>query len=90
MPTGGVPGPRWARAGAGPGPGARDGPLAATGCLHRALDDYPRMVYSEILGDETKETAADLWRRAAAFSASIGVSVQAVMTDNGSCYRWRA
>ncbi len=48
------------------------------------------MVYSEILGDETKETAADLWRRAAAFGASIGVSVQAVMTDNGSCYRWRA
>lgn len=40
------------------------------------------MVYSEILGDETKETAADLWRRAAAFGASIGVSVQAVMTDN--------
>lgn len=45
------------------------------------------MVYSEVLADQTKQTAAGFWQRAAAFFASLGVTVQAVMTDNGSCYR---
>jgi transposase InsO family protein len=58
--------------------------------LHQALDDHSRVVYSEILGDERKETAAAFWGRARAFFASLGVSVTAVMTDNGSCYRSNA
>lgn len=58
--------------------------------LHHAVDDHSRLVYSEILQDETKESAAAFWRRAAAFFASIGVRVQAVMTDNGACYRSQA
>lgn len=55
--------------------------------LHHAIDDHSRLVYSEILDDETKETAAAFWHRAAAYFASIGVRVRAVMTDNGACYR---
>ncbi|TLP70505.1 IS481 family transposase, partial [Nesterenkonia sphaerica] len=55
--------------------------------LHHAVDDYSRVVYSEILDDERKHTAAGFWRRASAFFHSIGVEVTAVMTDNGSCYR---
>lgn len=58
--------------------------------LHHAVDSYSRVVYSEILNDERKETAAAFWHRANAFFASIGVSVTGVMTDNGSCYRSRA
>ena len=58
--------------------------------LHHALDDHSRVAYSEILGDERKETAAGFWERANAYFAGIGVTVTAVMTDNGSCYRSHA
>jgi transposase InsO family protein len=57
---------------------------------HHAVDDYSRLAYSEILSDEKKETAAGFWIRANAFFASVGITVTAVMTDNGSCYRSRA
>lgn len=57
--------------------------------LHHAVDDYSRLAYSEILTDEKKETAAGFWERARGFFAEAGVSVTAVMTDNGSCYRSR-
>ena len=58
--------------------------------LHHAVDDYSRIAYSEILDDERKETAAGFWTRANAFFAGLGVTVTAVMTDNGSCYRSNA
>ena len=58
--------------------------------LHHAVDDHSRLAYSEILADERKETAAGFWRRANAFFAAAGVTVTAVMTDNGSCYRSHA
>ncbi|MGO3752691.1 IS481 family transposase [Corynebacterium variabile] len=71
-----------ARAGASPSRGYR--------YLHHAVDDYSRVVYSEILDDERKETAAGFWNRANDFFSSLGVTVQAVMTDNGACYRSHA
>ncbi|MFU8948174.1 IS481 family transposase, partial [Mycetocola zhadangensis] len=55
--------------------------------LHSAIDDNTRVVYSEILTDEKKETAAGFWERANAFYRSLGITVTRVMTDNGSCYR---
>jgi transposase InsO family protein len=58
--------------------------------LHTALDDHSRLAYSEILGDERKDTAAAFWERAAAWFAASGITVQRVLTDNGSCYRSRA
>jgi transposase InsO family protein len=57
--------------------------------LHHAVDDCSRLAYSEQLPDERKETAAAFWRRAEAFFAQAGITVEAVMTDNGSCYRSR-
>jgi transposase InsO family protein len=57
--------------------------------LHHAIDDHSRLVYSEILADERKETACAFWRRAKRFFAAHGVTVKRVMTDNGSCYRSR-
>jgi transposase InsO family protein len=47
------------------------------------------LAYSEILHDERKETASAFWQRANAFVRSAGITVTAVMTDNGSCYRSR-
>lgn len=78
----GVARDRAARAGA---PGSR-----GYRYLHHAVDDYSRVVYSEILDDERQETAAAFWRRANAFFAGIGVTVTSVMTDNGACYRSHA
>jgi transposase InsO family protein len=58
--------------------------------LHHAIDDHSRLAYSEQLPNEKKETAAAFWQRARAFFADAGISVQAVMTDNGPCYRSHA
>lgn len=55
--------------------------------LHHAVDDCSRLAYSEQLPDERKETAAAFWTRAKAFFSDAGITVTAVMTDNGSCYR---
>jgi transposase InsO family protein len=60
--------------------------------IHTAVDDHSRLAYSEILTDEKKETATAFWTRAQAFFASCGITVQRVLTDNGSCYKshlWR-
>lgn len=55
--------------------------------IHNAVDDHSRLAYSEILGDEKKETAAGFWERAHAFFADHQIVVRRVLTDNGSCYR---
>lgn len=55
--------------------------------LHHAVDSYSRLVYSEQLPDERKQTAASFWERARAFFRDAGFEVSAVMTDNGACYR---
>ena len=57
--------------------------------LHHAVDDCTRLAYSERLPDERKESAAAFWRRACAFFAEHGITVEALMTDNGACYRSR-
>jgi transposase InsO family protein len=58
--------------------------------LHHAVDDYSRLAYSEIQDNELGVTAAGFWARANAFFAAAGVTVEAVMTNNGACYRSRA
>ena len=68
---------------------ARRGAASSRGYvfLHHAVDDHSRLAYSEQLNDERKETAAAFWGRAKAFFLNAGISVRAVMTDNGACYR---
>ena len=65
------------------------GPRLVTGYhfIHSAVDDHSRLAYSEILTDEKKETAAGFWTRANAWFADRGITVERVLTDNGSCYR---
>jgi transposase InsO family protein len=58
--------------------------------LHHAVDDHSRLSYSEILADERAKTAAAFWRRARVWFARRGIRVEAVLTDNGACYRSRA
>ena len=55
--------------------------------MHVAVDDATRLAYAEVLGDEKATTASAFLRRALAFYASHGITVERVMTDNGSAYR---
>ncbi|MEU1465890.1 IS481 family transposase, partial [Streptomyces sp. NPDC005727] len=62
-------------------------PVIGYSFVHSAVDDYSRLAYSEVLTDERKETAAGFWQRANAFFAAHGITVERVLTDNGSCYK---
>ncbi len=55
--------------------------------IHTAVDDHSRLAYSEILSDETGHSAAAFWHRANKWFTNHGITVQAVLTDNGGCYR---
>jgi transposase InsO family protein len=55
--------------------------------VHSAVDDHTRLAYSEVLPDETGPTCAAFLRRAAAFFADHGITVERVMTDNALAYR---
>lgn len=60
--------------------------------LHTVVDDHSRVAYVEICSDEKAETAAGVLHRAVAWFADRGVTVERVLSDNGSCYRsfvWR-
>jgi len=63
--------------------------MVGYGFVHSAVDAYSRMAYSEVLGDEQGLTAAAFWRRAVTFFTALGITVERVLTDNGSCYRSR-
>jgi transposase InsO family protein len=58
--------------------------------VHSAVDAHSRLAYSEIHADEQATTAIAFWRRARDFFSSYGITVERVLTDNGSCYRARA
>jgi transposase InsO family protein len=62
-------------------------PLRGHHFLHSAIDAHSRLVYSEILADERKDTASAFWARANAWFIECGIAVRKVLTDNGSCYR---
>jgi transposase InsO family protein len=54
--------------------------------VHIAIDDYSRLAYAEVLADAKASTAAGFLQRAIAFYRRYGISVERVLTDNGSCY----
>ena len=55
--------------------------------VHVAVDDCTRLAYVEVLNDEKATTAIAFLGRAVAFYARHGVTVERVLTDNGSAYR---
>jgi transposase InsO family protein len=69
---------------------AHHNPVLGTAFVHTVLDDHSRVAYAEILDDETAATAIGVLRRAVAWFAARGVTVQRVLSDNGSAYRARA
>ncbi len=67
--------------------GRRHGKAPGWEFVHVCVDDATRLAYVEVLADEQGPTAAGFLRRAVAFYASYGITVQRVMSDNGACYR---
>jgi transposase InsO family protein len=60
--------------------------------VHTVIDDHSRVAYAEIHGDEKAATAIGVLQRAVSWFADHGVTVERVLSDNGSAYRshaWR-
>lgn len=55
--------------------------------LHEAVDDHTRMAYAEFCDDESAITSLGFMMRARQWFADRGITIQTVMTDNGSAYR---
>ena len=56
-------------------------------CVHVCVDDHSRVAYADLRPDQQRHTAVAFLDTALAYYATLGVRVQRVMTDNGSCYR---
>jgi len=54
--------------------------------VHVAIDDATRLAYAEVLPDEKATTAVAFLHRAIAFYERHGITVERVLTDNGSPY----
>jgi transposase len=60
--------------------------------VHTVIDDHSRLAYAEIGADEKADTAIGVLRRALAWFAEQGVTVERVLSDNGPAYKsfaWR-
>jgi transposase InsO family protein len=55
--------------------------------VHVAIDDNSRIAFAKVMLDEKKRSATTFLRAALAYYESLGIKVERVMTDNGSCYR---
>jgi transposase InsO family protein len=54
--------------------------------VHVCIDDNSRVAFAQIMPTERKESAIAFLKAAIAYYQRLGVTVQRVMTDNGSCY----
>ena len=74
--------------------GDRTGPNKSRGVgwefVHVCIDDASRIAFSQVMKDERKASAVAFLKATVAYYASLGVTIERVMTDNGSCYRSKA
>jgi transposase InsO family protein len=66
--------------------------IQGTAFVHTVIDDHSRVAYAEIHGDERADTAIGVLQRAVSWFAARGVTVERVLSDNGSAYvshAWR-
>jgi len=54
--------------------------------VHIAIDDHSRLAYAEVLPDEKTQTAIGFLRRARAYYARYGITIERLLTDNGPAY----
>jgi transposase InsO family protein len=55
--------------------------------VHVAVDDHSRIAFAKVMPSEKKRSAIMFLKAAIAYYKSLGVKVERVMTDNGSCYK---
>ena len=55
--------------------------------VHVCIDDASRIAFSQVMKNEKRGCAVAFLKAAVAYYASLGVTVERVMTDNGSCYK---
>jgi transposase InsO family protein len=55
--------------------------------VHVSIDDNSRIAFAEVMSNERKRSAIAFLKAAVAYYESLGVRVERVMTDNGSCYK---
>jgi transposase InsO family protein len=55
--------------------------------VHVCIDDHSRIGFADIMPDQKKRSAVAFLKAAVAYYAGLGVKVERVMTDNGSCYK---
>ena len=58
--------------------------------VHVCIDDASRVAFVQVMPDERKESAVAFLEAAVAYYAKLGIRIERVMTDNGSCYRSKA
>lgn len=58
--------------------------------VHVSIDDASRIAFVQVMLDQRKQSAVAFLEAAVAYFAKLGVRLQRVMTDNGSCYRSKA
>src|SRR6516165_4439710 len=54
--------------------------------VHVCIDDASRVAFVEVMPNQRKESAVAFLEAAVAYFARLGVRIERVMTDNGSCY----
>ena len=55
--------------------------------VHVAIDDASRIAFAKVMKNERKRSATAFLKAALAYYESLGIKVERVMTDNGSCYK---
>jgi len=57
------------------------------GVLHICIDDHSRFSHAAVRSDERQHTAVDFLKQVVAHYRPMGITVQRILTDNGSCYK---
>ncbi len=55
--------------------------------VHVCIDDHSRVAFADIMPNEKKRSAIAFLKAAVVYYASLGIKIERVMTDNGSCYK---
>ena len=55
--------------------------------VHVAIDDASRIAFAKVMTSERRRSATAFLKAALAYYESLGIKVERVMTDNGSCYK---
>ncbi len=55
--------------------------------MHVCIDDHARLACAKLMPNERKQNPIAFLKAARAYYKSLGIKLERVMTDNGSCYK---